>query len=67
MMELADVTDSKSVVGNNVRVQVPPSAPAAKRAPARLVFFLAFKASKNQSNAKGIACLPYRQLEKEIM
>lgn len=63
---MADATDSKSVVGNNVRVQVPPSAPAAKRAPARLVF-LAFKASKNQSNAKGIVCLPYRQLGKEIM
>ena len=25
-MELADVKDSKSFVGNNVRVQVPPSA-----------------------------------------
>ena len=24
---MADATDSKSVVGNNVRVQVPPSAP----------------------------------------
>ncbi len=27
---MADATDSKSVVGNNVRVQVPPSAPEAK-------------------------------------
>ena len=37
---MADATDSKSVVGNNVRVQVPPSAPASQARPNSLVFFL---------------------------
>ncbi len=27
-MELADLADSKSVAGNGVRVQIPPSAPS---------------------------------------
>lgn len=51
---MADATDSKSVVGNNVRVQVPPSAPAAKRAPARLVFFLPLKQAKTKATPKAL-------------
>ena len=41
--------------------------PSSQARPGSFGFFLAFKASKNQSNAKGIVCLPYRQLGKEIM
>lgn len=36
---MADATDSKSVVGDNVRVQVPPSAPNKKTAISCGLFF----------------------------
>ena len=56
MMELADVTDSKSVVGDNVWVRVPPPAPKRKRRPMGRLFL--FGAEESRKPVQRVSLCP---------
>ena len=54
MLELADETDSKSVVSDGVWVRVPPPAPNKKQAQKSLFFYFSIKWDSKPEREQGV-------------